>query len=593
MSRYCGSKSIQPVLDAAEYWKQTCLLENQSVFGFGQIWTSKNIEQLNKYYVDNLDFSEGNFLDKLKLQLHSVTNEAKILCAEILWVISLCPSNIKAPTKRENITFILATAGKNSPINSIVFSDQSLAGIGGAGQGYSIYQWRELKYCILLFKTLMNLDQVDRERLLNDGVSLAKWCEQVPENNNRQFRHMLLHLLHPDSYERIFSNTDRSKFIKIFSNLSTKDIRRLSAIQCDQQLAKIRLAQEKKFATKNLDWYLSPLDDVISHSKNKKLEPISSNSKSADVREAKPDKFESQGNTVDTLLETITVEQAMFGVFLDQSKIESILSLLKTKKNIVLQGPPGVGKSFIAKQLAYAFMGIKDKSCLEMIQFHQSYSYEDLVQGYRPGNNNFELKNGLFKQFCDKAINNPRCSYFFIIDEINRGNLSKIFGELMLLIESDKRGPDWQVPLTYSQSLDERFYIPENLYLIGLMNTADRSLSMVDYALRRRFAFIDLVPEFESEGFTQHLLNLGAKKEFVTLVSNKMTALNDQIAKDTANLGPGFCIGHSYFCNKPHDDIYDNAWYGQIIQFEIAPLIKEYWFDSPQKAEEIIDGLLV
>lgn len=175
---------------------------------------------------------------------------------------------------------------------------------------------------------------------------------------------------------------------------------------------------------------------------------------------------------------------------------QTLVSLLKNKKNIILQGAPGVGKTFAAKRLAYSMMGVKDSSRVMMVQFHQSYSYEDFIMGFRPASTGFELKKGPFYSFCKKAETDIENDYFFIIDEINRGNLSKIFGELFMLIENDKRGVSLQ--LLYS---DEKFSVPANVYIIGMMNTADRSLAMLDYALRRRFAFFEFSPAFETEGF--------------------------------------------------------------------------------------------
>lgn len=281
------------------------------------------------------------------------------------------------------------------------------------------------------------------------------------------------------------------------------------------------------------------------------------------------------------------------GVFLSESEITEILERLKTKKALILQGSPGVGKTFLAKKLAYALMQEIDSERLEMIQFHQSYSYDDFVRGYRPdGNGSFNLKNGMFYEFCQKAINNPDQEYVFIIDEINRGNLSQIFGELLMLIESDKRGVEHSISLVYQNKNENKFYIPSNLYIIGLMNLADRSLAMVDYALRRRFAFFTLKPQYESEIFKQWLLDRNMNLQLVNLIIKKLSSLNQKIKEDNL-LGENYQIGHSFFCPKGDDfSGLNEDWYKSIIKTEIIPLLKEYWFDNPKKAEDIERELL-
>ena len=274
-------------------------------------------------------------------------------------------------------------------------------------------------------------------------------------------------------------------------------------------------------------------------------------------------------------------------VYMDEKNYENLVALIKRKKNIILQGAPGVGKTFVARQLAYSMLGTKNDSHIMMVQFHQSYSYEDFIMGYRPTNSSFELKYGAFYNFCKKAAADRQHKYFFIIDEINRGNLSKIFGELFMLIENDKRD-DVELPLLYS---DEKFAIPGNVYLIGTMNTADRSLAMLDYALRRRFSFYEMNPGFETEGFLEYKTELNNKK-FDHLIKC-VKELNDEIMSDDS-LGEGFYIGHSYFCNLDKNDSnendsnekkFDNILAG-IVAFELIPLLKEYWFDEPEKVNK-------
>lgn len=274
-----------------------------------------------------------------------------------------------------------------------------------------------------------------------------------------------------------------------------------------------------------------------------------------------------------------TAQDFLSDVYMTEEKYKYMVDVLKKKKNIILQGAPGVGKTYAAIRLAWSMMGEKDDERIKFVQFHQNYSYEDFVMGYKPENDGFKLKAGIFKRFSEKAQQNPDRDYFFIMDEINRGNMSKIFGELLMAIESDHRGE--AVTLAYDGS---EFSVPKNLYIIGMMNTADRSIAMIDYALRRRFAFVEMEPGFDSEGF------IGKKPthEKFDLLISKIKDLNVKIALDKS-LGRGFCIGHSYFCNLPTDDIENRL--REIVDYEIIPMLNEYWFDEPSEVQVWADAL--
>lgn len=287
--------------------------------------------------------------------------------------------------------------------------------------------------------------------------------------------------------------------------------------------------------------------------------------------------------TAEASIDAYTKSDFLDEVYMSEKRYENLVAVLRNKKNIILQGAPGVGKTFAARRLAWSMMEEKDDSRIEFVQFHQNYSYEDFVMGYKPVEDSFELKYGIFYRFCQKASNQPDKEFFFIIDEINRGNMSKIFGELLMLIERDYRGI--KATLAYNGL---PFSVPKNLYIIGMMNTADRSLAMIDYALRRRFSFFEIEPGFDSEGFI-HYQN-GLNNETLNELVSKVKELNREIAADKS-LGKGFCIGHSYFCGK---DVCTDEWLHSIVDYDILPMLSEYWFDDTSKLrrwENILQGM--
>ena len=287
--------------------------------------------------------------------------------------------------------------------------------------------------------------------------------------------------------------------------------------------------------------------------------------------------------TIDDLVED--------GCFLEESNLSELLERFEEKQNLILQGPPGTGKTWLAKRLAYALIGRKDTDKVRSVQFHPNMSYEDFVRGYRPsGDGKLELVDGPFIEMIDAAKAEPTSKYVIVIEEINRGNPAQIFGEMLTLLEADKRTPDEALELTYRKCPGERVHIPENLYVIGTMNMADRSLAMVDFALRRRFAFVNMEPALNERWLGWVHEHCDIDPDALSQIKAKLDSLNQAIADDP-NLGPQFRIGHSFV--TPNDKI-DNVsdWFRQVVETEIGPLLDEYWYDDREKAREERNNLL-
>ncbi|WP_299329976.1 AAA family ATPase [uncultured Psychrobacter sp.] len=286
------------------------------------------------------------------------------------------------------------------------------------------------------------------------------------------------------------------------------------------------------------------------------------------------------------------------GCFLPQSKIEMILKRLRSKKNIILQGPPGTGKTWLAKRLTFALIGQRDDSKIRAVQFHPNLSYEDFIRGWRPsGEGKLTLVDGPFMEMIKTAIDDPESKYVIVIEEINRGNPAQVFGEMLTLLEADKRSPNEALELSYRKTAGERVYIPSNLYVVGTMNIADRSLALVDLALRRRFAFIDLEPTL-GEAWRDWVRDKnGIDSEFLDNIEQRISALNDEITKDPS-LGAQFQIGHSYVTPAVGMNITDaKEWFVEVVETEIGPLLDEYWFDDLEKSRKaqkrLTEGLQV
>jgi 5-methylcytosine-specific restriction protein B len=282
------------------------------------------------------------------------------------------------------------------------------------------------------------------------------------------------------------------------------------------------------------------------------------------------------------------------GCFLERAEIDRLLDRLRTKKNLILQGPPGTGKTWLAKRLAFALMGQKDDSKVRAVQFHPNLSYEDFVRGWRPtGEGKLSLADGVFMEAIKAASKDPSSKFVVVIEEINRGNPAQIFGELLTLLEAGKRTPNEALELCYPDADGKRrpVHIPENLYVVGTMNIADRSLALVDLALRRRFAFVGLEPRLGPVWRDWVVKECAVDPGLVADIERRIAELNDQIAAD-ARLGKQFRIGHSYVTPAHRLEAGDTKkWFQQVVETEIGPLLDEYWFDAPDEAQKAIARL--
>ena len=546
MSRYCGDRDSKATLEAAEHWRQNGLLNDGSIFGEKSLWKLEYLKALDQYFIRQPDEGKRDFFKKLDTQLTPTGPEVKQVASEILWVMFLCQSNISQIVKREGIRKIWAWSEEPFPEDSIWLQDAYISGVGSAGTAYNTNRAREFAFAIRVVIALKQLVRSDRENLLKDGWGMAKWLEQIPECNSRQFRHMMLFLLFPDSFERIFGGADRRKIISATIGKSNAQINNLSALDVDRELSSIRQQQEKIYGVSEMDFYHPPLRDLW-------VDPI--------------------------------IDTGFSGA-----------------KNLILYGPPGTGKTYQTvnyalsiienrglsdlnsathensrEELTGRFRRYKKNGQIEFITFHQNYAYEDFIQGLRPDVNragnglSFEKKDGVFKNIVDRALEEYKAAkeksknYVLIIDEINRANISRVFGELITLIEEDKRfGQTNEIEATLPSG--DPFCIPPNLYIIGTMNTADKSIALLDIALRRRFEFIKVYPVADL-----------VDKQF----RNLFEKLNLQIIKEK---GPDFQIGHAYLMSK-NGDTPDLK---EIMNNKIIPLLYEYFMNDGKAVKDIL-----
>lgn len=507
-----------------------------------------------KYFQDNWDINADNFAEMLKKSLSETKN---LLASVNNFPAGMITKFAEIACEKVRAMFIeLYDESKDIYERISSFKQKSDILLEKYGNGAARHYQNESAVSTYLWLRYPDKYYIYK---LNEVKSVSEWLESSYTFKKGAYADNIRSFL--SFYNEICAEISKDgELINLFSSQITENCypdTEYRTLTADVGFFISKYVNKKRFS-ESLENQEEPIENHESE-KNKIIEPP-----------AKPDN-------------KYTKEDFLNEVYMTEAKYNRLSAVLMKKKNIILQGAPGVGKTFAAKRLAYSVMGEKDDERIEFIQFHQNYSYEDFMMGYKPSGDGFELKYGIFYKFCRKAAENPDKDYFFIIDEINRGNMSKIFGELLMLIEADYR--DKKATLAYN---GQEFSVPKRLHIIGMMNTADRSLAMIDYALRRRFSFFDIEPGFDSDGFIKYQKKF-ANDTFNILIE-RIKELNNEIIQDKS-LGKGFCIGHSYFCNT---DECTEEWLKDVVDFDILPMLSEYWFDESaklQRWENILHGV--
>jgi len=543
---------------ALSHIRETALVRFNSVFApVRPLWTRSNLERFRTLFVERFDERQGTFLEKFRKQMDGANDDDYQLAGEMLYVQQFFTSLTGKEKKLENVREVLNWSARPAVIPK--WAEEGLnRGLAG-DQSFNQHRPFHLAWLDLFLLRWHELDETRRSRLLESPWEFAEFVRSVesPHGAHQPMREAWLFMIFPDYFESISSRRDKKTIQDAFSHLldggkSTKNI------DADLRTIRSRYASETNEA-ENFNFYRSPAIDVWKKPKSAKVPTPPA------VKEVLQDGGYVPVGLADRL--TALAEQ----LFLHPPQLlHTWADLLMDTRQVIFQGPPGTGKTFIARQLAEAIAG--DRERVELVQFHPSYAYEDFVEGYRPSAaGQFALKPGPLKRLAVCAQERPEHMYVLLIDEINRGNLAKVFGELYYLLEYR----DEAITLQYSE---ERFRLPPNVLIIGTMNTADRSIALLDMAIRRRFRFIDLVPGSPPlSGVLERFLE--AKAPEMSFLAPMLDYVNTQINDSHASIGPShFMLRDMAALNEAKAEL--------IWTHSILPTIADRFFDSPAEVEK-------
>jgi 5-methylcytosine-specific restriction protein B len=681
LARYNPHHDAGPIHAAAAAWSKSCLLEDGSILQEGlKLWVPNLIDELDKRFVQTPDEGEGDFFEKLKSQLSAGSAECRQLMAEILWILMLFQSNVGAAKKRENVRLVWSWSGAELPEDNPMLSDAVLEGLGSAGTAYNTQRWRELAFMIFALRDFKRRDRSERHSILNDGSKFTEWLTSLPGARNRQLRHILPHLLFPDTFERMSSEKDKRLILAAYMDEAEKELRKWDLMKIDHALLDVRRRLEKE-RSGDIDFYEEEFTKewraevktwLLSWNPTKWTWSTLAEDREKTLRGAKvPHSWQCvsskprEGDHV-FLVRTGVVPKGIvaFGMVtrtpydaphFDKAKAEAgatarsidvefaevrdatqdnivLLSDLEAKEpeqtwnpqssgieigrkparsldrlwkalprtartpgqfaetqstassplNLILYGPPGTGKTYRLMTEFIPRYSDENGKRYEFVTFHQSYAYEDFIEGIRPitdnGQISYEVRAGVLKRLCERARKDPGRRYALFIDEINRGNIAKVFGELITLVEIDKRicisasgvrnadCTGLEVTLPYS---GDRFGVPANVDFVGTMNTADRSIALLDTALRRRFQFEELVPQprlifGEGDGLIPD--GAGGVIDLRHLLLTLNARLSHLLHRDQT-------IGHSYLYK-----VRNFTELRRVFAREILPLLQEFFY---------------